>query len=81
MFKLKGQRPSSKRVGGEAAPRRYSPSFGGQRPCRARRDWLMGRKLCCLHSPATVVSARELHHPSVVEAERNITSQWQVPQI
>ena len=41
----------------------------------------MDRKLCGLHSLATVVSARELHRPSGVEAERNITSQRQVPQL
>ena len=38
----------------------------------------MNCKSCGLHSLATVVSARELHRPSGVGAERSITSQWQV---
>ena len=41
----------------------------------------MDRKLCGPHPLATVVSAQELHRPSGVEAERNITGQWQVPKI
>ena len=41
----------------------------------------MDRKLCGLHPLATVVSARELHRPSGIGAERNITGQWQVPKI
>ena len=39
----------------------------------------MDRKLGGLHSLATVVYARELHRPSGIGAERNITSQLQVP--
>ena len=41
----------------------------------------MDRKLCSLHSLATIVSARELHRPSRIGAECSITGQWQVPNI